>query len=469
MLSLLTQLLGTSLVFFGIARLSTVSVADFGLLTYAFAAAQLFAVVFEFGLVTYLSKRTAENSVGSSLPGAAKASYGLHLVLMAFGFFVLATYFSSIENSTLELMVCLYVGASVFVTTSLRFFYAFYLGREKLHLEFISSLSEFLVLLFVLVAAFVFEAGILEIAQLFLVARVVSWFVVYAIFGVFDSWLYPAFDLVIWKETFLGAAPFAATFVIAFALTSIDTIMLRQMSGGLDADTSVGLYQAALRLILVPGILAVVATRVLLPYLTRLLAQGEPNLLGKLRMLNNLLLMAALLFSVFLYAKASYLVETIYGMNYAESAGLVKVLSLTILLRFGAAYNLYFMLYNKMWHRAVFALVALCSSVVMNWFLIPTFGVLGVVWASVITHFLHWIPYLIYMKMYESDPFLGWNWVVAIPLAGLFFLLINSIENMMLSLMFAGIYGLCALSIVVGAEAREELIQVVADFSKGRK
>lgn len=401
-----TQLIGTSFAFFVIARIPGISISDFGMLTYAFAAAQLFTVCFEYGMVPYLAKENA--AMRKRDFDFESAGYGLHLCLMLAGYVLFVIALPYFHLNEVAVAVCQWVGASVFVTSTLRFFLAFYQGREKMHLEFFATFAEMFVLVAVISVAYIQNADILTIAKFFFFGRLIAWVVAYIIFGIADFWLFPAFDWKIWRKILTEALPFGAVFLIAFSITSIDTIMLQWLAPE-DPERQVGLYQAALRLILIPTILAMVATKVFLPQLSRMGSDNPSSVTSNLRYLNNFLQSIGLMAGIFVIYHAEELVLLAYGKQYSDAADLVRVLGFTLALRFGAAFNLYFTLNGRMWLRVAFAMSALLATVIFNYMLIPSYGVIGVAYASVLTHLVYWLPFLVAIKIYEGDVLLGWH------------------------------------------------------------
>lgn len=406
LLSVATQILGTSILFFVIARTPSVTVTDFGIITYAFSVSQLFVVLFEYGMVPYLSKEKASSRIRNY--DFERFAYGLHFALMLLGYLIFTHVIQYFRLSEMAQEICRWVGAGVFVTSSLRFFQAFYQGNEKLHLEFFSTASEMVVMLCVIIFAFMQDANVFTIAQFLFFGRLLTWTVAYIIFGLADYWLFPSYNFRAWIKILIEALPFGMMFVIAFAITSIDTLMLQFLTFN-DAEYQVGLYQAAIRLVLLPTILTMVATKVFLPQLARMGTEKSTSITHNLLQLNNLLQSIGFLLGVFVIYHADGLVSLVYGEQYGEVAQLVQVLGITLVLRFGAAYNLYFTLNGKMWLRVVFALSALFSTILLNFLLIPRYGALGVAISSAVTHVIYSVPFWVAMKIYEGRALFGWH------------------------------------------------------------
>ena len=461
--AMVTQLVGTTFAFFIIARIPGVSVSDFGILTYAFALAQLFATCFEFGLVPYLAQQTALR--GGRSEWLEKAGYGLHLCLMFIGlmcFFVVLACLN-LEEKALE--VCGWIGASVFATSSLRFFNSYYQGQEKINLELFNTISEMVVILAVITVAFILHADIVTVAKLLFLGRFISWLSSYLIFGIMNFWLTPVISFSDWKKILTEATPFAVTFIVAFAITSVDTILLQWLAVD-DAEYQVGLYQAAIKLILIPTVLAVVATKVLLPQLSRMSANNSKDIVAHLSQLNNLLITIGMLSAIFVYFNAHTLVVLAYGGAYEEAVPLVQLLSITTALRFGAAYNLYLTIMGKMWLRVLFSVFALIFTVLLNSLLVPRYGVEGAVYASVISHCVYWMPYLFSMIRFEKTLLFGWQWHCSLIASAMFVVLLKLLDGMppLFSFPLCLAYGVVTTYFFLSENMRKEIANILSQI-----
>ncbi len=412
-LAITTQLFGTSIIFFVIARMSNIDMADFGRLTYAFTLSQLTVLFFEYGLGPYVAKQIAGHSGKDR--SIERNAYGLHLGLMIIGFGLYLVLVRTLDLSNTLTEVCDWIGASVFLTSSMRFLYAYHQGKERHQSEFVSTLLEISIQISIIIYLFLAEATLTQVAHWYFFGRLLAWALAYVVLGVSDGWLQPGFDRNYWQVTLRRALPFNLTFVAAFAITSVDTLMLQYFAAE-DAEKLVGLYQAALRLILIPTILATVVTRVFLPQLTRMGTESNRHLVS----LNNLLIVVGVLAAIFFYFQAEALVLLAYGPAFVEVATLVAPLAITLSLRFGAAFNLYFTLSDQMWFRFGFALVALSCLVLLNYLLIPIYGVMGTVYASIVTHVVYWLPVFVAMAYNKQPIFLGLRWLYLTIVAALY-------------------------------------------------
>ena len=101
LLSLGLRLVGNLFIFLVIARLPSISVAEFGQLTYAFVLASLFVLLSQFGLVPLLIRDVAANR--KLLDGHVQAVMGLRLSLSAVGLFTLVCFVNVIDLSLIHI------------------------------------------------------------------------------------------------------------------------------------------------------------------------------------------------------------------------------------------------------------------------------------------------------------------------------------------------------------------------------
>jgi O-antigen/teichoic acid export membrane protein len=415
---LFSQVLGTTLIFFVIARIPNIGVAEFGMLTYSIVLAQLVATFFEYGLISYIAQSTARAKVNEKR--YERAAYGLHLFLMGAGYLVFWVSCQMLSMSPELYMVCLWAGGSVFVTSTLRFFCSFYQGREKIHIEFVGTLSEMCVVLAVTYFVFLQNSDVIEVAKYLFLGRSIAWVFSYLIFSSFEYYIVPIFDRKIWKQIIVDAMPFCLTFTMAIAITSVDTVMLKALAPA-NPEYQVGLFQAALKLILIPTILGFIATKVFLPQMVRLHQELPHQTVDNLKSLNNVLQTVGFMTAIFCFHNASTLIVFTFGDRYVEAVELMQILSATLMLRFGAAYNLYFVIYGMMWKRTLFATLALISLVILNIILIPRFGAKGSAYASVFAGVIYLIPFMVVLKASENSFFLGWNWIKTFLIGVIYF------------------------------------------------
>jgi O-antigen/teichoic acid export membrane protein len=414
-LSLSCRLVGASLIFVMIARLPCISVSGFGELTYAAVLAALSVMVSQFGFAPLLIRDVASDP--SRLPAYARSVASLRLLFAVAALAALIGYVHLIDMTGQARWICGIIAVAFQVGSFSADLQAIFQSREKMHLEFVGIAVENVLLVALARLAFLWQPSLTEVACIFLTAKSAALIVNYLLCGWFVLWVYPVVNWGLWKSMLWEATPFALAGIVALGIVQIDTVLLRELSPG-DAERTVGLYQAAVRLFLVPMLLPQIVLKVFLPQLSRMHGQSGQGLVRDLGRVNHILLTLGLLIGLVTLFRGADLVRLCYGDKLADAGPLLQVLGATIMMRFGAAYTIYFTIRNRIWFRVVSALVALAAVVAFDWMLIPRYGALGAAYASVLAHVVYWIPFLAATYLSERTVSLGWQALPALVAAG---------------------------------------------------
>ena len=113
LLSLISRLVGSMVVFIVITHLPGIEVADFGQLTYAIALTSLFVIFSQFGLITLLVRDIAADH--SLLASYAQSVLSLRIVLSLLGLAVMLTYIQYIDLSDQGRLVCYIMAAAFYI------------------------------------------------------------------------------------------------------------------------------------------------------------------------------------------------------------------------------------------------------------------------------------------------------------------------------------------------------------------
>jgi O-antigen/teichoic acid export membrane protein len=200
-------------------------------------------------------------------------------------------------------------------------------------------------------------------------------------------------------------------------VVQLDTVLLREL-GGASSESAVGIYQAAVRLFLIPMLLPEIILKVFLPQLSRMHGRDGEGLVRDLGRVNHILLTMGLVIGLVTIYRGNDIIHIIYGDRYTDAGPILQLLGVTIMMRFGAAYNLYFTIRNRVWFRVWSAVLALTAVVVFDLILIPRYGAIGAAYASILSNAVYWIPYLVALYIAEGTMNLGWNLLRAGIVAG---------------------------------------------------
>jgi O-antigen/teichoic acid export membrane protein len=416
-LGLSCRLAGNVAVFVVIARLPGITPQEFGQITYAVALAALFVLLAQFGLPTLIIREVAANK--DHLKSLSRSAFTLRLLLSLVAFALLLAYLCLIGMEGQAATICIVMALALFIGALSVDLQAIFQSQEKMHFELIGVVIENVLLFGLAVLSFLFHPNAVQVAAIFLIAKTAAFVVNYVMCARHLLVMTPAWDKKDAQKLLAGSAPFAIASVLAAGVTQIDTVLLRELIE-IEPEAAVGLYQAAIRLFLIPMLLPEIIMKVFLPMLARLHGSTGVGLVADLAKINNLLLTTGLLIGLLVLFRGGDLVLVIYGDEYGQAGLLLQLLGLTIMMRFGAAYNLYFTIRDRVWFRVACAALALAALVVLDFLLIPRFGAIGAVYASILAHIVYWVPYLLAMKRAEGAALLGWKWQYALPIALLF-------------------------------------------------
>jgi O-antigen/teichoic acid export membrane protein len=406
LLSLACRLVGTSLIFVIIARLPGISVAEFGQLTYATALAGLFVMVSQYGFAPLLVRDIAAD--GALLKSHAQSTAFLRTLFSIAGLAALIAYVFVIDMSSQGRWICVVLAVAYYIGAFSIDIQALFQSREKMHLELVGVAIENGLLIALAALAFFLQPSVTQVAYIFLFTKLSAFLVNYATCGRTLLWVLPVPDRSLCARLLWEATPFALTGIIALGIVQLDTILLRELSSG-DPEASVGLYQAAVRLFLVPMLLPQIVLKVFLPQLSRMHGKQGAGLVRDLGKVNHILMTLGLLIGLVTLVRGEDIIRLFYGEKLAGAGPLLQMFGVTLMMRFGMAYNLYFTIRNRIWFRVVSALLALAALVLLDFLLIPAYGPMGAAYASIGAHVVYWILYFGALYRAERTILLGWK------------------------------------------------------------
>ncbi|CAK0758502.1 membrane hypothetical protein [Gammaproteobacteria bacterium] len=406
-LSLGSRLAGSMITFVVIARLPGIGSIEFGQITYAIALSSIFVTFSQFGLSSLLIRDIAADK--SSLVTYARSAFFLRIVLSIFSFLLMFVYLLSIEMSSQGWEVCYIIAAAFLIGSFSSDIQVLFQSHEKMHLELFGIVVENLLFIVFAFLSILFHPTVVQVSFIFLISKLVAFFLNYTVCGNLLVWVYPRIDIALCKNMLIKATPFAVTGLLASGVVQIDTVLLRELNH-YDVEGSVGIYQAAVRLFLIPMLLAEIAVKVFLPMLSRIHGHDKSFLMKDLGRVNHVLLTLGMLIGCVTVFRSTDLVEFFYGDRYSAAGPVLRIFGFAMITRFGAAYGLYFTIWDKVWFRVICALLALLSVVVLDFLFIPNYGVMGAAYASLISHIFYMFLYLAGIYKSEGTIVLGWHW-----------------------------------------------------------
>lgn len=387
--SLTARLVSNFVIFMLLARLW--GAAGFGEFMYAYTLTLIVAVFIDYGFVTKLVKDISRTP-GKLHEIVARAFYA-KTVLASFVAIISLIGVWFFTDINFYLFCCLLFAG---ILGSYGGFYAFILrGLSKFKDEATILFYSNVIFFFIIGLLVFFKCNQIEVAIGFLIARVIYLAIsVYYSNRIVGRIPLPLTSVRHAIVTLRQNLPYASFILIEFLYSQLDTVWIHMF---LD-DRGVGIYQAASRIVVGGLIFTDVLQNVYLPRISRVSDDIEAVKVISRSMLSQLLFVGSM--GSILLAGLSYIsIDMIYGKAYQAAGGILSLLSILILIDyFGKTYGMILTISNKQAFRATIIFSTLLINIILNTYLIPKFGLYGVVCTSIVSALFLNTVYLIFVK-----------------------------------------------------------------------
>jgi O-antigen/teichoic acid export membrane protein len=391
------RLLANFLVFVIIAR--AVGIEEFGKFTFAFTFATMFLYMANFGLdkLTTLEISRDRTFLGQYYGSVMVTRVLLSLITLLLTWMVINAMHYPEDTKALVYILALSVMLNSFIMS----FNAVFQGIEKLKYETIVAFINNGLLLILTSVALKLGGGLIAVALIFLSSRVTGFFAALFIHKSKVGKINLSFQYQVCKDIILKAWPFAFWSISTVLLYNIDTVLLSYFKG----DYVVGLYQPAIKIISALTVIPLMLDNSFFPVLSRLHDQKE-SFDDLAKKLNSILFLIGVPLMSGIFVLADKMIIIIYGEKFLESAIVLQILSLVLLLRFSIkAHESMLIALGK--QKSIFYIIlsAIILNVVLNILLIPIFGMMGAAISSLTANIVIIASY-IYLSKKEQKVFL---------------------------------------------------------------
>lgn len=370
-------------IFVGIYMARYLGPEKFGVLSYIMALSAFFITIARMGMDSVLVRElTKQPERKEQLLGTAFWMM-MPIALLCYTILLVIT---AITNESLEIKIfTLIIGTSILFTPSLLFDYLYQSEIRakrstyaKVFTLFITSILKLLLIFqgsdfFWFVIVTVLDQAILAI---FLFVS----FIATHKFNFINK-----FSISYAKELSSSVWPVILASLAVLIYMRIDQIMIREMLG----LEEVGLYSAASKLLGAWIVVPYTVSISLLPAIVKLKHNNHINYEKCLAQLFGATIWLCIMVSLFITFFGEYLIALTFGDSYRESA-LVAILLMwsSVFVSMGSISARYFTV-EKMERKIAFRTVfSACINVVLNFFLIPIYGIKGAAIATLITNFI---------------------------------------------------------------------------------
>lgn len=228
-----------------------------------------------------------------------------------------------------------------------------------------------------LLMSYVFDYIIMGIGYMYLynkyVGKILDWRVDYSLI----------------KRLLIDSIPFTISAIATTIYMKVDQVFLKAMIG----SSAVGLYVVAVRFSEVWFVIPSVICASLLPAIINAVNTDHNMFLSRSKRLYSLLFYSALAICVFIIVFAPLIVNILYGSQYQDSIGLLRIYVWSIIGVFvGTALQQFLLAQNRFKTILTLNIMGMVLSLALNYYFIPIFGIKG---AAVANIFAYTLPVLI--------------------------------------------------------------------------
>jgi len=397
------------------------SVEDFGILSFGFALSALAIIVADFGFSLMVIKEYPQRESGHT----KYVSNGIiaKILLAASAAILFLAYLIAFYEGDWFKIGALYI---VFATVaSFVIYLQAVLKAQNRFQKFTESTIVYAVAATIsIVLYWRFQIGLLELVLLLLASKTVQ--LVWTFILCRHSFKGASYDFNLVKSQIKNSWSFGLHTILGIFYFMVDTQIISLYLGAKD----VALYQSVFRIIFILLVMSDVVTNVLLPYLSYKYYKKEDlsELVSKIFL--YLLIIGCSLFLIFTSFKVEIL-TLLYTPEYEAAAILVLPLSIVVVLRtVSSLLGNILTVSDRQVYRVITVSISLGVSLLLNFILIPIYGILAAAWVSVLVHCLLFSLYFIYSRREVSSIRLYSNSnIVVLAVAVIIYILVNKFSN----------------------------------------
>lgn len=412
-LTLISRILSGLLLSVIIARAPEISTMQVGQIMFAISLAVVVSLLVDYGLDTYFIK---EQGAGNLTFEDVGGILGFRILLASIVVFFLGLWLFQTNLSIEEKQLSLLIGAGYIISVINRTYLAYFQSQHQFSIETrILLTGDLLLLIFTIISLYIAKSIIL-VGISYLLARLVSLLISIRYLSSKEACWIPSFRPEKIKQYTKGAFSYGLLAILATTCIYIDTLLLRFLATE-NAEEQVAYYQIAMQFVMAATIIPAVMGKALLP----LLSENTSNDDAYLR-INNLLMTLGVLVSIFIIVNSDQLIVTIYGDRYQPVAEVLKIVGFVIMMRFGMMYNLFLTIRGNNWFRVLGSGLMLITSIVASFILVPSYGVKGSAYSSILAHIVIWFVYLYAVQRTGQSFLLGWKFGKLLMVSAFFLL-----------------------------------------------
>lgn len=365
---------------------------QFGVFSYILAFVGLFQLIADFGLTNVIVREISRSKDKAGQIMAAVMPLAWVFSLLIFGvIFVLGRALSTSQEGFEATLI---MGVAVLTTFHSVAFGSVCRAFEEMGFNAAGNVTHKLVLFLLVLTAIHFDFGLVEIAEAFMLANIYQMLFFYIVVRrryIKMTW---RFDLPYWWYLIKEGFPIGLAMVFRRITLHVDTLMLTALS----TTSSVGLFNAAYKIIQMVDMIPFTLSLPLFPPFTRLALESRERLFVVVTQALTFFMVIALPICALIIIIAPQIVSVFYGTGYQGAAPTLRLLSITVIFLFPSA--LYVYLFSALGHQRFYSLssaICLLTNTCLDLWLIPLYGHQGAAIATLCAEIAFFLSGAIYL------------------------------------------------------------------------
>lgn len=356
---------------------------QFGILSYAISIVSLISILAYAGLENIITRelvKTPEKTnelLGTGFILRLCGSIMIILLLILFGVV-------SSETRLNFLMILIIGGSTLFQPFAVIDF--FFQSKVQAKYSVIVQSSSFFALTVARILCIILDAPLIIFAILLsieTIATAIGFVIVYSTHG--RNILKWKFNKTIAREFIRDAWPLVLSGLAVSTFAKIDQVLLKFL---VNAE-SVGFYSAAVRIVEAWYFIPMAVTTSIFPALLNARKHNYKEYIVRLKKLYDLMSFISIFIALAVSLLSDFIIQVFYGNSFSNSSAVLAIYIWSGVATFlGVASNQFLIAENLTklsLYRSVFGMIA---NILLNYLLIPKFGILGAAWATFISYFL---------------------------------------------------------------------------------
>jgi O-antigen/teichoic acid export membrane protein len=389
----LAQLISYVLLFFyGIYAARYLGVENFGILSFAIAVAGVLSVFMDFGFGTLAVR---ELSRQKELAQKYVSNIFLLKIILSSIIFAFFSVFGFLKGITFFVLAAVIFG--VFASNFANTFFAVFQAYEDLKYQSIGRILSSLTLFLVIPISYYFHLGLRGFAAFYGLAYFIVF--IYAFFALrkFVK-IKLEFDIAFCKTLVKDSLPYGLASLLSTICFWADSIMLSYFQG----NVSVGIYNAAYRIVFVLLVIPTIFGMAFFPTLSRLYKENSHKFVTKYFLKSMFLL--SLPIGVGITVLAERIISLVFGQEYSLSAMALKLLVWSAVFIFlNTVYTNYLGSINAQKEITKTILIGTFLNVALNALFIPKYSFVGASLTTIATEAFMFAVFAIQAHKYHFD------------------------------------------------------------------